>query len=353
MFTHADGVSSSAWQARADELRVAYQGEPGAYSESAAVQYFGENVTLVPCESFEKVFEAVERERADRAALPIENSLAGTIHKNYDLLLQHTLHIVGETDFRVRHLLLAADGVKLEDVRTVVSHPMALAQCDEFLARRGVTREAAADTAGSARALRDGEHRDRAAIAGARAAKIYALNVLAEHIEDERENYTRFLMLAREPLSPPPPPPGGLSAPAKTSIAFSLQNNAGVLFKALSVFALRDIDLAKIESRHLRMLRHVVQRDAGAHNNSNAGGEKAPERDVAASTGATAGRRGAFEMPLDAPRWEYLFYLDINATLADAKTQNALSHLAEIATFIRVLGSYRRHTGDDANDDGC
>lgn len=276
-------------------LKVAFQGERGAYSEGALMQYFaptGEEVEPVPCSSFEAAFEALASGAVERAVLPIENSLAGSIHRNYDLLLRHTdVHIVGEINYRVRHNLLALPGVRLEDVRRVLSHPQALAQCEGFLTRMHLAREATYDTAGSAKRLREENLRDAAAIASLRAAEVYDLVVLASDIEDDPENYTRFLVLAREPA----PPPQGV--PAKTSIVFSLKNAPGILFKALSVFALRDIDLTKIESR-----------------------------------------------PLRGQRWQYIFYLDFAASLADESAQNALRHLSEIAPFLRVLGSYPQDT---------
>nr|WP_290666080.1 prephenate dehydratase [Ardenticatena sp.] len=277
-------------------MRVAFQGERGAYSEGASMQYFGQQektVEPVPCSSFEAAFEALEQGRVDRAVLPIENSLAGSIHRNYDLLLRHiNVHIVGEINYRVRHNLLALPGVRMEDVRRVLSHPQALAQCEGFLTRMHFAREATYDTAGSAKRLREENLRDAAAIASMRAAEVYDLVVLASNIEDDPENYTRFLVLAREPAPPPPH-----DVPAKTSIVFSLKNAPGVLFKALSVFALRDIDLTKIESR-----------------------------------------------PLRGQRWQYIFYLDFAASLAEERAQNALRHLSEIAPFLRVLGSYPQDT---------
>lgn len=272
-----------------EPLRVAFQGEPGAYSEGAALTFFGAATATVPCESFDDVFAAVAGGAADRAMIPIENSLAGSIHRNYDLLLRHDLHIIGELNFRVRHNLLALPGVALSDVRRVLSHPQALAQCEGFIDRLGVTREATYDTAGSAKMVRQQQLRDAAAIASVRAAEVYELTILAADIEDDPENYTRFLALAPEPH---PAPPG---VPAKTSIVFALKNAPGVLFKALSVFALRDIDLTKIESR-----------------------------------------------PMRGTRWEYVFYLDFAASLEEEVAQNALRHLGEIATMLRVLGSYPR-----------
>lgn len=270
-------------------MKVAFQGEAGAYSEDALVHHFGTDVVSVPCETFDAVFAVVERGDADYAVIPIENSLAGSIHRNYDLLLRHELHIIGEIDFRVRHNLLALPGVALEDITRVMSHPQALAQCEGFLSQLGVVREATYDTAGSAKRVRAEGLRDTAAIASVRAADVYDLTILAQEIEDNSENYTRFIVLSPEEQ----PPPEG--EPAKTSIVFSFENEPGALFRALSVFALRDIDLTKIESR-----------------------------------------------PLHGKRWEYLFYLDFGASLAEEAAQNALRHLSEIATFMRVLGSYPR-----------
>ncbi|GJQ08437.1 hypothetical protein GpartN1_g228.t1 [Galdieria partita] len=301
---NADGCSPPSWSGN-PMLKVSYQGEPGAYSESAALDFFGRNVALLPCASFESAFDAVENGYADRAVIPIENSLAGTIHKNYDLLLQHEkLHIVGEIDLRIRHCLLGLEGVELRDVKRVLSHPMALAQCNKYLEEHNFIREVTYDTAGSAKILREKNLRDAAAVASERAAELYALRILAEDIEDESENYTRFLVLSKQAYLPPS------DSQSKTSIAFSLKNTAGALFKALSVFALRDIDLTKMESRHLYTL----------------GDDKVPETLKSAR------------------RWKYLFYLDFAASLADESAKNALRHLSEIAPFIRVLGSYRRST---------
>jgi len=268
-------------------MRVAFQGEPGAYGEGAAIQYFGKGVETLPCRSFEEVFEKVESGEVDRGVIPIENSLAGSIHRNYDLLIQHDLHIVGEINYRVEHNLLALRGVRLEDVRYVISHPQALAQCEGFLKKLGVEKVSEYDTAGSAKKIKEMQLRDAAAIASRRAAEVYELEILAESIEDDPENYTRFLVLAKEEHVPAP------GVPAKTSIVFSLKNTPGALFKALSVFALRDVDLTKIESR-----------------------------------------------PIRGKKWEYLFYLDFAASINEEVGKNAIRHLGEIATFLRILGSY-------------
>lgn len=268
---------------------VAFQGERGAYSEAAAVNFFGEGIALLPCRTFGEVFLAVEEKRADCGIIPIENSLAGSIHRNYDLLLRHDLFIVGETQIQIRHHLIALPGVELGDVRRVLSHPQALSQCENSLSRLLPNAELVAtyDTAGSVQMLKGSESQDSAAVASQRAADIYNMNILVEGLEDNPENYTRFLILEREQLYP--------IGPSKTSVVFSVYNVPGALFKALSVFALRDIDLAKIESR-----------------------------------------------PLQGKRWEYFFYIDLAGSLAEDRCVKALEHLQEITTYFRVLGSYPR-----------
>lgn len=269
-------------------LRVAFQGERGAYSEEAAVKFFGETINPIPNTTFDQVFEQVEGGQSDYGIVPIENSLAGSIHRNYDLLLRHNLHVVGEIAVRIVHCLIVNRGVTLEQITKVQSHPQALAQCERSLARwPHIERVTAYDTAGSVKLLREYEHRDEAAIASRRAAEIYGMDVLVDGLEDDRENYTRFLILSREMVK--------TDGPSKTSIVFSIDNVPGGLFKTLAVFALRDIDLMKIESR-----------------------------------------------PLQGKPWEYFFYLDFAGGLHEEHCQKAISHLEELATFLRVLGSYPR-----------
>lgn len=280
-------------------LRVAYQGVRGAYSESAAEKAYP-NCEAVPCEQFDTAFEAVESWLVDRAVLPIENSLGGSIHRNYDLLLRHNLHIVGEVKFAVRHCLLANPGVELKDLKRVLSHPQALAQCEHTLTNWGLVREAVDDTAGAAKHVASHKLMDTGAVASSAAGNIYGLNILAQDIQDDSDNITRFLMLARQPIIP------GTNRLFKTSIVFSLEEGAGVLFKALAVFAMRKINLTKIESRPLR--------------------------------------KQALRLPDDnniGPKYfDYLFYVDFEASMADQVAQNALRHLKEFTTFLRVLGSY-------------
>ena len=271
---------------------VAFQGEKGAYSEAAAFEYFGEHIDVIPCEQFEDVFAKINNGVATHAILPIENSQAGSIHRNYDLILRNDLYISGEYNFRVRHCLLALPGVHIENILSVHSHPQALAQCENRLARLGVKRVAETDTAGSARLIVERGDQKAAAIASLRAAQVYGLEVLEEGIEDNTENFTRFIALTSQPFSRD----DMLEGEYKTSVVFSLINQPGVLFKALSVFALRDIDLTKIESR-----------------------------------------------PDPGKTWEYLFYIDFAGHAEEQKCALALNHLQELAPFMRVLGSYPRH----------
>ncbi|MEA4907187.1 MAG: prephenate dehydratase [Chloroflexi bacterium] len=273
-------------------MKVAFQGEHGAYSEVAVFEHFGEGVEALPCESFDDVFAAVSDEQCDCGLVPIENSLAGSIHRNYDLLLHNRLHVIGEHYLRVSHCLIGLPGVRLDEIRRVISHPQALAQCEQYLRRLpGVRVDPVYDTAGSVKLVREAGDRTTAAIASQRAAQLYAMDVLDEKIEDSSSNFTRFLKIACQPQQP--------QDEAKTSIVFALKNQPGALFRALSVFALRDIDLTKMESR-----------------------------------------------PLTGRPWEYFFYIDLLGSSGDQNVHNALDNLEEYATFLRVLGSYPRHRRD-------
>ncbi|GMP73176.1 hypothetical protein CsSME_00031007 [Camellia sinensis var. sinensis] len=290
------------------KVRIAYQGIPGAYSEAAALKAYPKCET-VPCDQFEAAFKvqliAVELWLVDKAILPIENSVAGSIHRNYDLLLCHRLHIVGEVQLVVNHCLLGLSGVRKEELKCVLSHPQALAQCEMALNKLGVVKVNADDTAGAAQIVASDGLRDTGAIASARAAEIYGLDILAERIQDNCDNITRFLILAREPIIP------GTIKPHKTSIVFSLEEGPGVLFKALAVFALREINLSKIESRPQR------KRPLRVVDDSNKGSAK---------------------------YFDYLFYVDFEASMAEPRAQYALGHLQEFARFLRVLGCYPMDT---------
>lgn len=268
-------------------MKIAFQGESGAYSEAAVIENYGSTqVETLPCKTFEAVFSSVSESQCEFGFVPIENSLAGSIHQNYDLLLRNTLWVVGEHLLRVSHCLIGKPGVQLSQITKVISHPQALAQCDEYLhSLQKVSVEAVYDTAGSVKMVRDQPDLSLAAIASRRAAEIYGMQILAENIEDNPANFTRFLIIGREPVQ--------AEKDAKTSIVFTLKNQPGSLFRALSVFALRDIDLTKIESR-----------------------------------------------PLIGKPWEYLFYVDFLGSTLDPVVTRALGHLGEYASLLRILGSY-------------
>jgi prephenate dehydratase len=269
--------------------RVAFQGEPGAFSQTACNQLFGPRIEVVPCPSFDSVFEAVRRRVVPYAVVPIENSLAGSVHQNYDLMERHAIEVLGETFVRIEHSLIALPGATLRSVRKVYSHPVALAQCLRFFKRFPRMEPVQFyDTAGSVKHIRETELEGAAAIASAESATIYGMKVLRRGIEDDAGNFTRFLALA---------PRGKVRhRGGKTSIVFALRNEPGALFKALSVFALREVDLSKIESR-----------------------------------------------PILGKPWEYLFYADLRADTRSAACDNALRHLREFVPYFRLLGSYRTY----------
>lgn len=273
--------------------KVAYQGERGAFSEMAAHLLLGADIETIPYRTFEEVFEAVSTGSAHAAIAPIENSLAGSVHKNYDLLVAHELTIVGEASLRIVHNLIATAGARLSDVRRIYSHPVALAQCERFLrANPQIDVAPAYDTAGSVKMIVERNSKDEAAIAGLAAAEAYGAQVIAEAIEDNAQNFTRFLLLARPEIAATVRPVIAATR-RKTSIVFRVANVPGALFRVLAAFSLRDIDLAKIESR-----------------------------------------------PIEGQPWEYSFYLDLIGDSDEPRVERALAHLAEMAESIRVLGSY-------------
>ncbi|HEV8400872.1 MAG TPA: prephenate dehydratase [Gemmatimonadales bacterium] len=267
------------------DVAVAIQGEAGSFSHAAAREALGQNLQLIPCPTFDELFRAVETGEATRGVVPIENSLAGSVYEAYDALGAHALHVVGETQVRVRHCLVVRPGTVFEAVRRVASHPVALAQCRRlFVDHEGVTPVPAYDTAGSVRDLLAGCLEADAAIGSALAAQLYGGEILLEGIEDHPENYTRFLVVAREP--------GPTSGASKTSLVFLLPNVPGSLYQAMGVFANRGLDLAKIESR-----------------------------------------------PIMGRPWEYAFYLDVLGDPRGAVAE-ALTDLASLARELRVLGAY-------------
>jgi prephenate dehydratase len=271
----------------AGKIRVAFQGERGAFSEEAAVKLLGEEIELVPRPTFESLFVAIDEGAADYALAPVENSLAGSVHRSYDLLLEGTLHISAEVIIPIRHHLIGCASGSFDGLKTVESHPVALAQCERFFAAHPqLQRIATEDTAGSvARIIKLGDP-TRAAIAGSRAARIYGGKVLQHNLEDHAENYTRFVLLT------PMPTPN--SRADKLSLVMKLPHTSGALYRSLQPFADRGIDLLKIESR-----------------------------------------------PIKGRPFEYHFYLDLQATTNDERVVKALGELGERAAEVRVLGCYQ------------
>jgi prephenate dehydratase len=272
---------------------VAFQGELGAFSQVAAHQLAGEEFVPVPMANFEDVFVSVINGKSNCAVIPIENTLHGSVHENYDHLLKYDLPIRGETLVRIVHNLIAVPGIKFSQIRRVYSHPVALNQCRSFFAEnQQIEKMTFYDTAGSVKMVMEKRLADAGAIASAAAARIYGGRILKKSIEDDRENYTRFFLLERRKRGPE-----FVRAEAgvryKTAVVFTTRNTPGALFRALSAFALRDLNLTKIESR-----------------------------------------------PLRGKPWEYLFYLDFIGHARDAVARNALGHLAELADMLRVLGCY-------------
>lgn len=272
---------------------VAIQGERGAFSETAARKLIGSHINVVPCKTFDDVFAAVQSRRARAAVIPIENSLAGSVLRNYELLGGAGLEIAGEVLLRIRMNLIARPGTTVQNVRRIFSHPVALAQCQRFLAEReDVEAVATYDTAGSVKLVMESEDTHQAAIAGVTAAELYGAEILVPDIEDHTENYTRFLLLA------PPDDAAGIKAqlpdgPLKTTLLFRTPNEPGALFRALAAFALRDINLTKLESR-----------------------------------------------PIAGRPWEYAFYADVSGGTEEPKVANALGHLREMCETVVVLGTY-------------
>ncbi len=280
-------------------MKVAFQGELGAYSEEAVLALFPE-ASVCPKISFDEVFGSVESGEVSYGVIPIENSLFGSVHANYDLLRRHNLIIVGEWYLRIQHHLLVNRGVKMEEVGQVMSHPQALGQCQDYIKAHLNAAQIvpAYDTAGAAKIVAEKKESSRAAIASKRAGEIYNLDILASGIESDHKNFTRFLALqtpdAFERIPEKILPPDEM----KTSVMYAIKENVpGALFKSLAVFALRDLDLLKIESR-----------------------------------------------PLIGSPGKYVFYVDLIGTILEERVKRALGHLGEIAADVKVLGSYPRAT---------
>jgi chorismate mutase/prephenate dehydratase len=267
-------------------LKIAFQGELGAYSETAVYNFFGQNVEVKPCKSFDEVFENVKAGTVDYGVVPIENSIEGSVNRTYDLFLEYDLKVCGEIIIRISHCLIAHKGATIEEIDTVYSHPQALAQCRKFLEQHKLRAISTFDTAGSVKMIKEKNMMDSAAIASERAAKIYDMSILAREIEDIKNNSTRFFVLDKKD-SP-------YSGEDKTSIIFATKSIPGALYKILGEFADRKINLTKIESR-----------------------------------------------PTKQTPWEYHFYLDFEGHRTEQKCQEALESIKDKTIFIKILGSYK------------
>jgi len=265
--------------------RVAFQGVAGAYSEQAIRQYFGSEVEGIPCKTLDDLFLAVENGDTDLGMLPVENAVAGSVMRSYELLMEHDLRIHAEVILRVQHMLMAPSGAALDEVKRVRSHPQALAQCHRYLERHEMKPEPAFDTAGSARDLAADPERGVATIASSLASDLYGLEILDQAVEDYPFNYTRFFVLAQE--SPPRAPRN------KTSLIFTTPHRPGALYGCMGEFAKRRINLSKIESR--------------------------PR--------------------LNRP-WQYIFYLDFEGHCQDPAAEAAIMGLLRRSSFVKLLGSY-------------
>jgi len=272
-------------------MKIAYQGEPGAYSEAAGKNLFGTRNVFVSFEYFEEVFDAVKKNLVDMGVVPIENSLAGSIHQNYDLFQKFKLKIIKETHLRVEHVLMCHRSTSFNNILEVRSHPQALAQCNNFFAReKKVRQQAWYDTAGAAKYLKDNKPPNIAAIASIHAAKLYKLKILKRNLENNHQNYTRFLGVSNKDIRLKS------KTPAKTSISVvPKKNQTGILFKMLEIFAIKDINLLKIESRPI------------------------PER-----------------------IFEYIFYLDFEGRTMDKNVIESLKALKKLSSRLQVFGSYAR-----------
>ena len=264
---------------------VAFQGEPGAYSESAVYQFFGSKTQVKPCRDFQDVFESVKKQEVQAGVVPVENSLEGSVNQNYDLFFNYDLKVCGEVIVKVEHCLIVNPGTNINQIKSVYSHPQALAQCRSYLEKARWEIIPTYDTAGSVKIIKEQKLTNAAAIASERAAELYGMQILARDIADNKENFTRFFVLSNED-SP-------ATGKDKTSIIFSAKHEPGSLYHALGEFAKRNINLTRIESR-----------------------------------------------PTKKTAWEYNFYLDFEGHRTDPNCSEALKALEKYATFIKILGSY-------------
>jgi prephenate dehydratase len=266
-------------------VKVAFQGERGAFSEDAAAKLFGRNADFLPCIRLKEVFELVSQDKVEFGIVPLENSQAGSINETYDLLFAYPLNVFSEVILRVSHCLMALPGQKLTDIKAIYSHPQALAQCAEFLSKLNVEIMPSYDTAGSAKMIKEKKLTNCAAIASKRAADIYGLEILAPEIETSANNYTRFVAISKQKAKP--------AQKNRTSLVFATEHKPGSLYRILGIFATRNINLTKLESRPSRI-----------------------------------------------KPWEYVFYADFEGHMDGEIYREAMRELQRETTFIKILGSY-------------
>jgi prephenate dehydratase len=267
---------------------VAYCGEPGSYNHKAGLQYFGTDVSLQPCSSYRELFKSIENEEAGLGIIPLENSLTGSIHENYDLLLEYDLKIVGELILRIKHNLIGQKGASISGIQRVFAHPQVFEQCREFLNQYPTwDLVSCKDTVTGARRVKEGGDQGIAAITGEDAARMFQLAVLKEGIETNPRNFTRFGIIAKEEI---------LEVPKnKSSLIYAVSDTPGALYETIKIFAKKRINLVKLESR-----------------------------------------------PIPSTPWEYLFYVDLEADLRSGQHRNMLEDIQKKTKFFKFLGSYQK-----------
>jgi len=268
-------------------MKIAYQGEPGAYSEEAIINHWGDKAQAIPLPYLQDVFTKVENGELELGLVPVENTIKGSIHLTFDLLQERAVLIQGETILRITHSLIINPETKFEDIKKVYSHPQALGQSRTFIEKHGFEAVNTYDTAGSVKLIKEEGLTDAAAIASSRAAEVYNMKVLAKGIETHKENWTRFLIIGKEKMQP--------TGRDKTTLLFIVEHKPGSLLKALHAISDQGINLLKIESR-----------------------------------------------PLIGKPWEYIFYIEFEGHERDPEVQLSLEDLEKVTTSIKILGSYPR-----------
>ena len=269
-------------------MKIAYQGEAGAYSEMAVYKFFGsKTVEPTHCKDFKDVFESVKTGTVPNGVVPIENSIEGSVNQNYDLFLTYDLKVCGEIAVKLAHVLITNPQTNFEDIKTIYSHPQALGQCRNYIEKHKWEINPTYDTAGSVKIIKEKQLPNTAAIASEKAANLYNMKIIARDIADNPTNYTRFLVLSHEDAAP--------TGDDKTSLIFSAKHAPGSLYKALGEFASRNINLTRIESR-----------------------------------------------PTKTTAWQYNFYIDFEGHRTEKRCTDAIQAIEKYATFTKIIGSYPR-----------